>query len=136
MTDNTCMRVVELYRAGHTPKQIGAITGLTGREISNALRRAQYRGLITRSRNRSSLPIYYIATQQGLRFGGIGDITDELSPDQRTWLVDEAVRVGCRTLAEFLAEIVRDAHAEAVQPKPQRTGRVPRTSARRANVRD
>jgi hypothetical protein len=40
-----------------------------------------------------------------------------LDRDQYEWLGAEAERMGCETLAEYLVELVRDAHAESVDSK-------------------
>lgn len=116
MSDNLYHRCVELYRAGSYPQEIIQITGLPARPVLNAIARARVRGDILRHHNQNKKPLRYYADTANIKLGYIGDIGDELSSEQRKWLVDEVVRLGCGSVAEYLAEIVRDLHAEAVLP--------------------
>tara|TARA_R110000851_G_scaffold46306_4_gene112669 strand:- start:156 stop:554 length:399 start_codon:yes stop_codon:yes gene_type:complete len=47
-----------------------------------------------------------------LTWGSMKKVKESLSVDQAQWLFDEAEKCGCKTVAEYVAEIVLDAHEE------------------------
>ena len=47
-----------------------------------------------------------------LTWGSMKQVKEALSVDQAQWLFDEAEKCGCKTVAEYVAEIVLDAHEE------------------------
>jgi len=53
----------------------------------------------------------------GAILGNVGDIGHGLTHDQCKWLVDEIASTGCRSVSEYLTEIVRDLHAESTLAK-------------------
>ena len=52
-----------------------------------------------------------------IKAGTMSQVFMPLDRDQYEWLGAEAERMGCETLAEYLVELVRDAHAESVDRK-------------------
>ena len=55
--------------------------------------------------------------KSSLTWGSMKQVKAELSADQAQWLFDEAEKCGCKTVAEYVAEIVLDAHEEAQTKK-------------------
>jgi|TARA_R110000822_G_scaffold9146_10_gene35727 hypothetical protein len=52
-----------------------------------------------------------------LTWGSMKQVKAALSVDQAQWLFDEAEKCGCKTVAEYVSEIVLDAHEEAQTKK-------------------
>jgi hypothetical protein len=50
----------------------------------------------------------------GQRIGSVKDVISALTVEQTDWLAKEAQDLGCHNIAEYIAELVRDAHAESV----------------------
>jgi len=46
-----------------------------------------------------------------LRLGSISAVLDDLTNEQVDWLATQTRQLGCETVAEFIVEVVRDAHA-------------------------
>ena len=43
----------------------------------------------------------------------MSDILLALTPDQLDWMAKETDKMGCDSVAEYITEIMRDAHAES-----------------------
>lgn len=114
MSKDTYDRCVELYRAGYYPREIVRLSGFSQRDVMTAIHRARKRGDITAHQSQGNVKLSTYVQMSSVSLGAIGDIRDELSNEQFKWLVDEAERIGCSTVAEYLAEIVRDLYAEAM----------------------
>jgi len=95
--------------------------GMSGRNITKALglNRGVVSGAINRGRksghcNKKVRTKTTAHNESPLTYGYIGQVIDALSLEQLDWLFVESEAVGCSTTAEFIAELVRDAHAEAM----------------------
>ena len=125
MTDDVFKRCVEMYEAGYYPQQIVAQTEFSPTEVRNAIARARRIGAITPHRNSRQQSLRFFVEKYHIKIGTVGAIGHALSPDQRQWLVNETARLGCSSVAEYLLEVVRDLHAEAVSASGQADGTSP-----------
>lgn len=114
MTDDVYDRCVSLYRSGQYPREIEQTTGLSRRDVLNALGRARKRKDITPHRYKLPKPLSALVEQSRVRTGSIKQMSEALTVEQRAWLVKQAEDLGCESIAELLAEIVRDEHASQV----------------------
>ena len=90
-------------------REITKLLGLNRGVVSGAINRGRKSGHCkpkqkTKETVRNSSPLTY---------GYIGQITGALSVEQLEWLMSEAEKVGYKTAAEYVAEIVQDAYEEA-----------------------
>ena len=116
MTDNKRHPISEQTKAiwklsndGMPQREITKLLGLNRGVVSGAVNRGRKSGrcnqkVKTKETVRNSSPLTY---------GYIGQITGALSIEQLEWLMSEAEKVGYKTAAEYVAEIVMDAHEEA-----------------------
>lgn len=109
--------VVEFYRTGLTQPQITERTGLSASQINRLVRKAKDTGLLperapasSKRARRCRLYDAYCVTD-----GRVADVYDALDDAQFIWLAEETRKCGCATIAEYLTELVRDAHAEATE---------------------
>jgi len=86
-------------------EQVGKSTAA----VSAAITRGRQVGVIPMSKPKSkSYQITKMMGGNGLKFGTLRKVIDALSLEQIEWLVVDASRIGCDTLAEYITEIVRD----------------------------
>ena len=116
MTDNRRHPISEhtktiwkLSNDGMPQREITKLLGLNRGVVSGAVNRGRKSGhcnpkVKTKETVRNSSPLTY---------GYIGQIIGALSIEQLEWLMSEAEKVGYKTAAEYVAEIVQDAHEEA-----------------------
>jgi len=116
MTDNRRHPISEqtktiwkLSNEGMPQRKITKLLGLNRGVVSGAVRGGRKSGhcnqkVKTKETVRNSSPLTY---------GYIGQITGALSIEQLEWLMSEAEKVGYKTAAEYVAEIVQDAYEEA-----------------------
>ena len=95
--------------------------GISGKRITEMLHlnRGVVSGAINRGRksgccNKKVRTKTTARNESPLTYGYIGQVIDALSLEQLDWLLVQTELVGCSTTAEFIAELVRDAHAEAM----------------------
>lgn len=105
-------RVVDLYKSGLRPREIVERYGFTPYQTRIAVRRGVVRGDIIPHKDARETPFKEYARLFGVGMGSMGGLGNELTADQYQWLVDEAVRLGCETVQEHIAELVRDAIEE------------------------
>ena len=125
MSEALYNRCVELYRAGHLPLKIVELTEFSRKEVMNAIQRARKRGDITKIQAVEGPTVRRYLQMSEIALGSIGGILNELSDEQAQWLVEETENIGCSTVAEYLAEVVRDLHADAVLAHQQGDERPP-----------
>ena len=98
-------KVWELHLQGCKNYEIAQIMGFTQDRVGRAIMRGRAKG---------ELPIPKIiqpvcdrrATY--IKRGTVNSIVEGLSEEQNYWLVDEARKLGCDSLSEYILEIVRD----------------------------
>ena len=99
-----------LSNQGMSGKNITKALGLNRGIVSGAINRGRKSGhcnlkVRTKTTARNKSPLTY---------GYIGQVIDALSLEQLDWLLVQSELVGCRTTSEYIAELVMDAHAEAM----------------------
>ena len=99
-----------LSNQGMSGKNITKALGLNRGIVSGAINRGRKSG----SCNKKVRTKTTARNESPLTYGYIGQVIDALSLEQLDWLLVQSETVGCSTTAEFIAELVRDAHAEAM----------------------
>ena len=104
-------QIWRLSNQGMSGKNITKALGLNRGIVSGAINRGRKSGhcklkVRTKTTARNKSPLTY---------GYIGQVIDALSLEQLDWLLVQSELVGCSTTAEFIAELVRDAHSEAME---------------------
>ena len=103
-------QIWRLSNQGMSGKNITKALGLNRGIVSGAINRGRKSGhcklkVRTKTTARNKSPLTY---------GYIGQVIDALSLEQLDWLLVQSELVGCSTTAEYIAELVMDAHAEAM----------------------
>ena len=116
MTDNRRHPISEhtktiwrLSNEGMPQRKITKLLGLNRGVVSGAVNRGRKSGHC----NQKVKTKETVRNLSPLTYGYIGQIIDALSIEQLEWLMVEAEKIGCKTAAEFVAEIVRDTFEEA-----------------------
>jgi len=104
--------ICEMTAEGWSAKDIAKELNVSYSTVTSARSRGRDKGALPKIEYGS--PLSHGSTYY-LRRGCIGDIIGSLSKDQLIWLVKEADKYECETLAEIILELVRDAHAEATK---------------------
>ena len=100
-----------LRNKGFDSKQISEILGLGIQTVYSAIRRGRECGAVERVR---PAPDRFIGTK--IKRGNVSDVLASISDDQREWLLKTTAQTGCDTVAEYIAEMVRDQYEmEVVQ---------------------
>ena len=93
--------------------------GLGAPEIAKRLNTTNFivTGAIARGRasgecNKKVRTVATVFNKTDLTWGYIGQVINVLSPDQAEWLLTSAEDCGCKTSAEYIAELVLDAYEE------------------------
>jgi len=60
-----------------------------------------------------SVSVKHLMRKTETRLGSITLVFDELTKNQKMWIIEQTIRYDCSTAAEFIAELIRDAYAEA-----------------------
>jgi DNA-binding transcriptional regulator LsrR (DeoR family) len=101
-----------LANTGYNTAEISEITGLSKHTVANMVLRGRKKGVV-REKEKKELTLKHMLKKQDVRLGSMTWVFDELTPKQQTWVLEQVVRYGCRTAAEFIVELIRDAYAEA-----------------------
>ena len=94
----------KLYNAGATPTEIAEKLDLSYGTITSAISRGRDAGAIYQEQV-DRTPSY-------MPKGTVGYVLQELADEQKDWLQAQTIDCECATIAEYLLELVRDAHAE------------------------
>lgn len=106
------LKIWEISLAGSSTREIAHQTGWKFGKVNSALRRGRDAGVIPRPQTK---PISSGSHHKNyMRLGNVSAILDALSNDQVEWLAAEARKLRCESLAEYIVEIIRDAHAVEV----------------------
>ena len=114
-TDRT-LRTWTLANTGHDTAEISEITGLSKHTVANMVLRGRKKGVV-QEREKKPLTAKHIMRRNKVTLGNITWIFEELTPEQQEWVLDQVIRYDCRTAAEFIVELIRDAYAEAGNDK-------------------
>ena len=109
-TKHTTQRVWELFLQGKSVPQIADELGIPKSSASSAVARGRQKGHLPPPRFRYRMS--YMLKQHGMYTGNMSDIFNNLTVDQRHWVIDQAERIGCETVAEYILELLRDGHEE------------------------
>lgn len=120
MTDNRRHPISEhtktiwrLSNEGMPQREITKLLGLNRGVVSGAINRGRKSGHC----NQKVKTKETVRNLSPLTYGYIGQIIDALSIDQLEWLMSEAEKVGCKTAAEYAAELVMDAYFDEKHKK-------------------
>ena len=104
-----------MSRKGKSVQEIASELGLNKHTVAGALTRGRNKGIIPRpDRNYATS---YMLSKFGMKAGSITRLMDQLSMEQRVWLVAEAKKISCETIEEYLLEKVRDEYEESTSSK-------------------
>lgn len=108
-TAQVTKRIWELYLAGMDRHEIAEQVGKSTASVSAAITRGRQVGVIPMPKPKpKQFRVKKLLHGNGLKVGNMGWMMDALSLEQIEWLVVDASRIGCDTLAEYITEIVRD----------------------------
>jgi DNA-binding transcriptional regulator LsrR (DeoR family) len=116
MPEERTRRVWSLANTGYNTAEISEITGLSKHTVANMVLRGRKRGVV-KERERKPLTVKHLMRRNEVKLGNISMVFDDLTPEQGAWVMDQVVKYDCRTAAEFIVELIRDAHAEATNDK-------------------
>ena len=111
-TKERTFQIWEMKKQGMTPKEIAAALDVSYSMVNSALYRGRLHGKLA-PKGRGN--IRYQLAQQNVKYGSISDILAALTKEQVNWLSDQTLGTGCATLAEYIVEVLRDAHSEETQ---------------------
>lgn len=104
------LKIWDMCKNGLSAREIAHQTGWKFGKVNSAVRRGRDAGVIPRPQAK---PISSGSHHRNyMRLGSISAICNSLATEQVEWLATEARRIECETVAEFILELVRDAHAE------------------------
>ena len=98
-----------MHNAGSSQKVIAAKFNVSSAVVSGAINRGRKSGH-AKMKVKTATTVYNKST---CMWGYIGQIRDQLSPDQAEWLFHSAEDCECNSVAEYIAELVLDAFYEA-----------------------
>jgi len=118
MGDDT-RRVAELHMAGHSHAAIQLATGFGYTKVVRAVFDARKAGMIPPRKVKASprQQVKHLFANRRIKLGYMSDILLAMTPAQLDWLAVEADKIGCASVAEYITEIMRDAHAESTPQK-------------------
>lgn len=104
-----------MFRKGKPVREIACSLGLPSHRVSSAISRGRAKGALPPRDQDFTNP--YLFRKFGIKAGGVSMILENLAPEQKVWLFEEASKIGCETIAEYLLERVRDDYEEHDQRK-------------------
>lgn len=102
-------KIWDLYNEGVSRHEIAEKFGVSLQSVSAAITRGRQHGRVPPRKPLS--PKYHIMKMtyaSGVKIGRLSDVTSSLTSEQVDWLVFEASKVGCSSIAEYITEVVRD----------------------------
>jgi len=103
------LKIWQLSKDGLSAREISAKLGFKFNKVNSALRRGREANILPPPPKK---PISHVRHHKNyLRLGSISTVLDALTNEQVDWLAAQTRQLGCETVAEFIAELVRDAHA-------------------------
>jgi DNA-binding transcriptional regulator LsrR (DeoR family) len=97
-----------MHNAGSPQKVIAEKFNVSSAVVSGAINRGRKSGH-AKMKVKTVTTVYNKST---CMWGYIGQIRDQLSPDQAEWLFNSAEDCECSSVAEYIAELVLDAYEE------------------------
>lgn len=105
-------RVWSLSNTGYSTAEISEITGLSTGIVANAVCRGRKKGVV-RQKNEKEKTLQALLNKNHVNMGSMVWVLEQLTPAQRVWVIKEAIRYECGTVAELMVELLRDLYAEA-----------------------
>lgn len=106
-------RVWSLSNTGYNTAAISEITGLPIGIVSNAIHRGRKKGVV-RHKNETERTLRALLKKNHITMGSMVWALEQLTPAQRVWVIEQAIRYECESVAELMVEMVRDAYAETI----------------------
>jgi len=115
MMNPDTQRIAEMHKAGHSHAAIQLATGLGYSRVVRGVVEARKAGMIPPRKVKASprQQVKYLFANRNIKLGYMSDILLALTPDQLDWMAKETDKMGCESVAEYITEIMRDAHAES-----------------------
>jgi len=105
-TKEKTLQIWEAYRQGHESKEIADMMGLSRCVVRTALTRGRKNGSLPELKRTGNLK--HLLMKHNLRNGHIREVFENLTMEQTRWLIEQASKIECQTVSEFLIELVRD----------------------------
>lgn len=105
--------IEDLFLEGKDIPKIAAITGYSKDVITGVIYRGRQSGKIPRPKYEMAQP-YEERRNSYIRKGTIAQVLDRLSHQQRVYLTESALAIGCNSLAELIAAYVVDQLEEEI----------------------
>lgn len=103
----------KLFNDGVAAKEIEAMTGQNKRTVAMTI----YRGRVSGDCKPKVKTLVTVFNKSPLVWGSVKQMKTAISADQAQWLFDEAENCGCRTVSEYISELILDAYEEAQHKK-------------------
>lgn len=101
-----------MSNTGYSTAEISEITGLSTGIVANAVCRGRKKGVV-RHKNETERTLRALLKKNHITMGSMVGVLEQLTPAQRVWVIEEAIRYECGTVAELMVEMIRDVYAEA-----------------------
>ena len=95
----------KLYNHGMNVKQITKLIGTTESLVAAAIHRGQKSG----NCKIKVKTVLTVVNGSPLSWGYMKNVVDQFSPETAQWLFDNAEKCECKTVAEYIGELVLDA---------------------------
>ena len=105
-TKQQTLQIWDNYRNGVGSKQIAETMGLSRCVVRSALTRGRRKGALPPLKRTKNLR--HLMQNLKLKNGTMGEVMQTLDERQREWVLAEASSIGCKTVSEYLIELVRD----------------------------
>lgn len=110
-------QVAKMRAGGCSYVDIQNALGISHGEVGRLTRQAKDAGLLPEHRayETAQLRVWRAKTVYQIKMGHTRDVVAAITPEQFDWLVGVTARTECKSVAEYLTELVRDAYEEDKQ---------------------
>lgn len=103
------LKIWEMSLAGASSREIETELGFKFAKINSALRRGRESQVLPPPPKKAISHVRH--HKNYMRLGSISAVLEALTNEQVDWLATQTRQLECETIAEFIVEVVRDAHA-------------------------
>ena len=114
-TQETIKKLNDMINAGASNMEVAEKLGLSQNRVAYYVRQGRMSGKITSRRPIKNVDAIKFLQNSYMRLGTVSEIVSDLTQDQIEWIIEQTKDLNCETIAEFITELVRDAHAEATE---------------------
>lgn len=107
------LEIIRLKDQGARNIEIAQTLGLPYTTVANAVHKGRARGDIPPLPSERSMTARAHSMRNGMRFGSMVSMFEQLTEEQKVWLIDECIRLRIETYEEFVVELIRDAYEDS-----------------------